>query len=138
MATFDALRRNGETVEQAIKRMCETYYNFKSHIVYQKYIELCNEQYDLFYNAVNTEHEIFVPPEDFNPLLDTPPPTKRDLAIAAFNKHVYAHGNLMDWLRNNKYGVKNWIDPKINPKCYVNEEELEDCKKRLAKLQKSN
>lgn len=131
MATFDYLRRNGETVEQCMKRLCETYYNFKSHTVYEKYLVLCNEQYDLFYKAVNTPYEEFVPPEGFDPLSDEPPPTKRDLAIQAFNKHVYTHGNLMDWLRNNKYGDKNWIDPNTNPKSFVTNEELDASKRRM-------
>jgi len=116
MATFDYLRRNGESVEQTMKRLCDTYYNFKSTVVYQKYIDLCNEQYDLFYTAVNMH------------------PNEREFAVKAFNNHVYMHGNLMDWLRHNKYGVgKNWIDSKENPKCLITKEEIEAAKLRILK-----
>ena len=136
MATFDYLRRNGESVEQMIKRQCETYYEFKKHTTYWKYLELCNEQYDLFYKAVNTEYEEQEMPPDEDPLSYIFPPTERDLAIEAFNKHVYKHGNLMDWLRNNKHGNKNWIDKIENPKCLLTDEEIEACKKRIVSSKK--
>ena len=123
MATFDYLRRTGETVEQAMNRLCETYYNFKSVEIYSKYVELCNEQYDLFYAAVNTN--------PLEPRVEDQK-TARELAIEAFNKHVRTHGNLMDWLRNNKHGVgKNWIDAKQNPNCLLSNDEIEASKQRM-------
>lgn len=114
MPTFDYLRRTGETVEQAITRLCNTYFGFRDLDVYKLYVDLCNEQYDLFYTAVSMA------------------PDQREAAVKAFNNHVYTHGNLMDWLRNNKHGVgKNWIDSKENPKCLLTTNEIEAAKRRM-------